>query len=89
VPNCPASAAIWSPDAPNSIVTRHASDPGGAGLCGEERCLATGGAYSASDRDGILGKVDLSTGLVSPIVTGMKFSHRALFIFARCGRISW
>ena len=41
-----------------------------------------GGAYSASDSDGILGKVDLSTGLVSPIVTGMKSPHGALFVSA-------
>jgi hypothetical protein len=41
-----------------------------------------GGAYSASDSDGILGKVDLSTGLVSPIVTGMKTPHGALFASA-------
>ena len=39
-----------------------------------------GGAYSASDSDGILGKVDLSTGLVTPIVTGMKTPHGALFV---------
>jgi len=39
-----------------------------------------GGAYSASDSDGILGKVDLSTGLVTPIVTGMQAPHGALFI---------
>jgi hypothetical protein len=41
-----------------------------------------GGAYSASDSDGILGKTDLSTGLVTPIVTGMKSPHGALFISA-------
>jgi hypothetical protein len=41
-----------------------------------------GGACSASDSDGILGKVDLSTGLVSPIVTGMKSPHGALFVSA-------
>jgi hypothetical protein len=41
-----------------------------------------GGAYSASDSDGILGKVDLSTGLVTPIVTGMKTPHGALFVSA-------
>jgi hypothetical protein len=41
-----------------------------------------GGAYSASDSDGILGKVDLSTGLVTPIVTGMQTPHGALFISA-------
>src|ERR1700730_17810024 len=41
-----------------------------------------GGAYSASDTKGILGKVDLSTGLVSPIVTGMKSPHGALFVSA-------
>jgi hypothetical protein len=39
-----------------------------------------GGAYSASDSDGILGKVDLSTGLVTPIVTGMQTPHGALFV---------
>jgi hypothetical protein len=39
-----------------------------------------GGAYSASDSDGILGKVDLSTGLVTPIVKGMQTPHGALFI---------
>ncbi|MBV8378548.1 MAG: hypothetical protein JO279_16240 [Verrucomicrobia bacterium] len=39
-----------------------------------------GGAYSASDNDGILGKVDLSTGLVTPVVTGMKSPHGALFV---------
>ena len=39
-----------------------------------------GGAYSASDSDGILGKVDLSTGLVTPIVTGMMTPHGALFV---------
>lgn len=39
-----------------------------------------GGAYAASDSDGILGKVDLSSGLVAPIVTGMKSPHGALFI---------
>ncbi|HEY0789864.1 MAG TPA: hypothetical protein VGD78_02260 [Chthoniobacterales bacterium] len=39
-----------------------------------------GGAYSASDSDGILGKVDLSTGFVNPIVTGMRSPHGALFI---------
>lgn len=39
-----------------------------------------GGAYSASDSDGILGKVDLSTGMVTPIVSGMKSPHGALFI---------
>jgi hypothetical protein len=39
-----------------------------------------GGAYSASDSDGILGKVDLSTGLVTPIVTGMQSPHGALFV---------
>ena len=41
-----------------------------------------GGAYSASDSDGILGKVDLSTGLVTPIVTGMMTPHGALFVSA-------
>jgi hypothetical protein len=41
-----------------------------------------GGAYSASDSDGILGKVDLSTGLVTPIVTGMMSPHGALFVSA-------
>ncbi len=41
-----------------------------------------GGAYSASDSDGILGKVNLSTGLVTPIVTGMKSPHGALFVSA-------
>ena len=41
-----------------------------------------GGAYSASDSDGILGKVDLSTGLVTPIVTGMVTPHGALFVSA-------
>ena len=41
-----------------------------------------GGAYSASDSDGILGKTDLSTGLVTPIVTGMTSPHGALFISA-------
>ena len=41
-----------------------------------------GGAYSASDSDGILGKVDLSTGLVTPIVSGMKSPHGALFVSA-------
>lgn len=44
-----------------------------------------GGAYSASDSDGILGKVDLSTGLVTPIVTGMKTPHGALFVSALSG----
>ena len=44
-----------------------------------------GGAYSASDSDGILGKVDLSTGLVTPIVTGMKTPHGALFVPASSG----
>ncbi|MBV8375392.1 MAG: hypothetical protein JO279_00150 [Verrucomicrobia bacterium] len=39
-----------------------------------------GGAYSASDNDGILGKVDLSTGLVTPVVTEMKSPHGALFV---------
>jgi hypothetical protein len=39
-----------------------------------------GGAYSASDTKGILGKVDLSTGLISPIVTGMQSPHGALFV---------
>jgi hypothetical protein len=39
-----------------------------------------GGAYSASDSDGILGKVDLSTGLVTPIATGMHTPHGALFV---------
>jgi len=39
-----------------------------------------GGAYSASDSDGILGKVDLSTGLVTSIVTGMQTPHGALFV---------
>ena len=41
-----------------------------------------GGAYSASDSDGILGKVDLSTGLVTPVVTGMQTPHGALFVSA-------
>jgi hypothetical protein len=41
-----------------------------------------GGAYSASDSDGILGKVDLSTGLVTPIVKGMQTPHGALFVSA-------
>jgi hypothetical protein len=41
-----------------------------------------GGAYSASDSDGILGKVDLSTGLVTPVVTGMQSPHGALFVSA-------
>ena len=41
-----------------------------------------GSAYSASDSDGILGKVDLSTGLVTPIVSGMQSPHGALFISA-------
>jgi hypothetical protein len=39
-----------------------------------------GGAYSSSDSDGILGKVDLSTGLVTPVVTGMQSPHGALFV---------
>ncbi|MBV9491397.1 MAG: hypothetical protein JO069_17000, partial [Verrucomicrobia bacterium] len=34
-----------------------------------------GGAYAASDSDGLLGKVDLSTGLVTPVVTGMQSPH--------------
>lgn len=38
------------------------------------------GAYSASDSDGALGKVDLSTGLFTPIVTGMQTPHGALFV---------
>jgi hypothetical protein len=41
-----------------------------------------GGAYSASDSDGILGKVDLSTGEVTPIVSGMESPHGALFVSA-------
>jgi hypothetical protein len=41
-----------------------------------------GGAYSASDSDGILGKVDLTSGFVSPIVTGMMSPHGALFVSA-------
>jgi hypothetical protein len=41
-----------------------------------------GGAYSASDSDHILGKVDLSTGMVTPIVKGMMTPHGALFISA-------
>jgi hypothetical protein len=40
-----------------------------------------GGAYSAaSSTTGILGKVDLSTGFVTPVVTGMKSPHGAFFI---------
>ena len=40
-----------------------------------------GGAYSAaSSTTGILGKVALSTGLVTPIVTGMQAPHGAFFI---------
>ena len=40
-----------------------------------------GGAYSAaSSTTGILGKVDLSTGFVTPIVTGMQSPHGAFFI---------
>jgi hypothetical protein len=38
------------------------------------------GAYSASDSDGALGKVDLSTGVFTPIVTGMGTPHGALFV---------
>jgi hypothetical protein len=41
-----------------------------------------GGAYSASDTKGSLGKVDLSTGLFTPIVTGMKSPHGAVFVSA-------
>jgi hypothetical protein len=41
-----------------------------------------GGAYSASDSDGILGKTDLSTGMVTPIVSGMMSPHGALFVSA-------
>src|ERR1700730_1500853 len=41
-----------------------------------------GGAYSASDSDGSLGKVDLSTGLVTPVVSGMGTPHGALFVSA-------
>jgi hypothetical protein len=42
-----------------------------------------GGAYSAASitsTTGILGKVDLSTGFVTPIVTGMQAPHGAFFI---------
>ena len=40
-----------------------------------------GGAYSAaSSTTGILGKVDLSTGFVTPVVTGMQSPHGAFFI---------
>jgi hypothetical protein len=46
----------------------------------QSEAFQPGGAYSASDSDGILGKVDLSTGLVTPIVTGMKSPHGALFV---------
>jgi hypothetical protein len=46
----------------------------------KSNALQPGGAYSASDSDGILGKVDLSTGFVTPIVTGMQTPHGALFI---------
>jgi len=44
------------------------------------------GAYSASDSDGALGKVDLSTGVFTPVVTGMGTPHGALFVpAAPCG----
>jgi hypothetical protein len=46
----------------------------------QSEAFQPGGAYSASDSDGILGKVDLSTGLVTPIVTGMQSPHGALFV---------
>jgi hypothetical protein len=49
----------------------------------KSKAYQPGGAYSASDSDGILGKVDLSTGLVTPIVTGMQSPHGALFIPAQ------
>ena len=48
----------------------------------KSQAFQPGGAYSASDSDGILGKVDLSTGFVTPIVTGMKSPHGALFVSA-------
>ena len=39
-----------------------------------------GGAYCASDSDGALGKVDLSTGRFKAIVTGMQTPHGAHFL---------
>jgi hypothetical protein len=44
------------------------------------KAFQPGGAYSASDSDGALGKVDLSTGFFTPIVTGLKTPHGAVFI---------
>jgi hypothetical protein len=39
-----------------------------------------GGAYAASDSNGAVGKIDLSTGLFTPIVTGMVSPHGELFV---------
>jgi hypothetical protein len=38
------------------------------------------GAYAASDSNGAVGKIDLSTGLFTPIVTGMESPHGELFV---------
>jgi hypothetical protein len=37
-------------------------------------------AFSASDTTGVLGRVDLQTGKLTPIVTGMQSPHGALFV---------
>ena len=39
-----------------------------------------GGAYAASDSNGAVGKIDLSTGLFTPIVTGLASPHGELFV---------
>ena len=39
-----------------------------------------GGAYAASDSNGAVGKIDLSTGFFTPIVTGMVSPHGELFV---------
>ncbi len=37
-------------------------------------------AFSSSDTTGVLGRVDLQTGKLTPIVTGMQSPHGALFL---------
>jgi hypothetical protein len=45
-----------------------------------------GGAYGASDSSGAVGKIDLSTGFFTPIVTGMVSPHGELFVPSDSGK---
>jgi hypothetical protein len=51
--------------------------------------LEPGSAYSASDSGGFVGQLDFSTGVLNPVVTGMKSPHGMAFVPQPTQSLGW